>query len=127
MNPEPGEYRDFPEPNIVVNDELAHPFDSPNHAQTINRPLNDLPEIEDSRFYSDIPIDNSISAEDQSDDLTTVKSSKLNRPFDDFQEISSDQKNQFLTKTKEMNFDEKFRYLQNEFENAQKITSLFQK
>ncbi|CAF1157747.1 unnamed protein product [Adineta ricciae] len=126
MNPEPGEYRDFPEPNIVVNDELAHPFDSPNHAQTINRPLNDLPEIEDSRFYSDIPIDNSISAENQSADLTAVKSSKLNEQFDDFQEISSDQEDQFLTKTKQMNFDEKFRYLQKEFENTQKITTLFQ-
>lgn len=124
MDPEPGEYRDFPEPNIVVNDELAHPFDSPNHAQTINRPLNDLPGSEESRFYSDIPVDNSIPGENQPDDLTAVKSYKLNEQIDDSQEILPDQ---FLTKTKQVNFDEKFRYLQNEFENVQKITTLFQK
>ena len=63
MDPEPGEFRDFPEPSILVNDDFAHPFSSPAHAETVNRPLSDLPEVFDSNStfesaQSDIDINN---------------------------------------------------------------------
>jgi hypothetical protein len=67
MDPEPGEYRDFPEPDIIVNDDVAHPFSSPAHAETVNRPLNDLPGAFDSSWYPNITVDNSQSIESDVD------------------------------------------------------------
>ncbi|UJR13257.1 hypothetical protein I4U23_000278 [Adineta vaga] len=122
MDPEPGEYRDFPEPNILVNDALAHPFASPIHAQTINRPLNDLPGVEETNFYSDIPLENSQSNENSLEVIPTKDKSK----YEDQQELSDHQDEIFPTKTKKIDFDNKFKSLQNEYENVRKITTLFQ-
>ncbi len=48
MNPEPGEFRDFPEPFVLVNDDDAHRYSSPIHGQNVNQLLTDLPEVNDS-------------------------------------------------------------------------------
>ncbi len=48
MNPEPGEFRDFPEPFVLINDDGAHRFSSPIHGQNVNQLLTDLPRVNDS-------------------------------------------------------------------------------
>ncbi|CAF4047359.1 unnamed protein product, partial [Adineta steineri] len=79
MDPEPGEYRDFPEPNILVNDNAAHPFSSPLHAETMNRPLNDMPGIFDSSLYSDITFKN-VQSDTNINNIETNKQIENNKP-----------------------------------------------
>ena len=52
MNEDQDELRYFPEADLLVNDNVAHPFSSPEHAKTLNRPLDDLPGFVDSSFHS---------------------------------------------------------------------------
>ncbi len=48
MNPELGEFRDFPEAFVLVNDDGAHRFSSSIHGQNVNQLLTDLPGVNDS-------------------------------------------------------------------------------
>ena len=63
MNDDQDELRYFPEADLVVNDNVAHPFSSPEHAKTLNRPLDDLPGFVDSSFHFSSTADNVIPME----------------------------------------------------------------
>jgi hypothetical protein len=53
-----------PKPNILVNDDVAHPFSSP---ETVNRLLNDLPEVFDTSLYSNITFESAQSDINEND------------------------------------------------------------
>ena len=130
MDPEPGEFRDFPEPNIIVNDDVAHPFSSPIQAQTINRPLNELSE----EFNSDLTF--------ESDDMTKILSNtKIINNDNQIKEcIFVDEQDSFIeqliTNIKSFNINqynliiknlnEKFKYLETESLRVQRITTHFE-
>jgi hypothetical protein len=152
MDPEPGEFRDFPEPSILINDDVAHPFSSPIHAETINQPLTDLPEVFDSSFYSNLTFESTQSMESDID-MTKILSNnniktKIIENDNEIEEHSFDndinlidQQNslieKILTNIKSFdinqfhfiieNLNKKFKYLEKESERAQRITTNFQK
>jgi hypothetical protein len=131
MDPEPSEFRDFPEPNIIVNDDVAHPFSSPIQAQTINRPLNELSE----EFNSDLKF--------ESDDMTKIISNTkiINNDNQIKERIFVDEQDSFIeqliTNIKSFNINqynliiknlnEKFKYLETESQRVQRITTHFEK
>jgi hypothetical protein len=53
-----------PKPNILVNDDVAHAFSSP---ETVNRLLNDLPEVFDTSLYSNITFESAQSDINEND------------------------------------------------------------
>lgn len=100
MNPEPDEFRDFPQPVLIVNDELAHPFSS---SQTINSDLL-LPE--------EFPIEET---------KQIVKHNQIQEYSFEQEKIPIDQENSFEKLNK------KFQSLQIECERTQRITTHFEK
>ncbi|CAF3693237.1 unnamed protein product [Adineta steineri] len=123
MDPEPGEYRDFPEPNILVNDNAAHPFSSPLHAETMNRPLNDMPGIFDSSLYSDITFKN-VQSDTNINNIETNKQIENNKPIQEYNFDSEE--NLFLTNIETSDLNERLHYLEIECERAQRITTHFE-
>jgi hypothetical protein len=120
MNPEPDEFRDFPEPFIDV----AHPFSSPTHAQIVN----DLPEVSDS---SNITFENAKLMESDKV-LTKTKIIENDNEVEEhsfIEEFLTNRKlfdiNQFDLIIKNLN--KKFKYLQIECEKVQQITIHFEK
>jgi len=119
MNPEPDEFRDFPEPFVHVNDDVAHPFSSPIHAQTVNQRLIDLPGVNDSSFYSNISFKNAQSMESDLDTTKIIENDQLIE--ENLTNIKSFDINEYDLIIKN------FKYLEIESKRAQQITTHFEK
>ena len=146
MNPESDEFRHFPQPDILVTDDVAHPFSSPIHAETVNRPLNDLPGVFNSSLYSNTIFENSQSIE-LDDNIKIINSNndietKIIQNDNDIQEhhFDNDLNQEKILFIEELhsfdinqldliiqNLNEKFKYLQIECERTQRITTHFEK
>ncbi len=140
MNPEPGEFRDFPEPFVLVNDDVAHPFSSPIDTQTVNQPLIDLPGVNDSSFYSNISFKNAQSMEsDILDNNNNIKTKIIENNHQVEEHVFDNDINQEkilndqLTNIKPFDINEYdliikyFKYLEIESKRAQQITTHFEK
>jgi hypothetical protein len=135
MDPEPGELRDFPEPNILVNDDLAHPFASPPDAQTVNR-LDASDSDLTFKSAQSMELDNNSETKIIQDDNEVTE-----HAFDNDTDEEKDQQNSFIEelianiKSFDMNeynsmikkLNEKLKYLETESERAQRITTHFEK
>jgi len=109
MNPEPDEFRDFPEPILIVNDDVAHPFSSPIEVQTIDQSLNDHP--------------------DESEEIKLIENDKQIQEYSSENETNHEDEEFLIDKN---SFDieklnKKFHYLQIECERTQRITTHLEK
>ncbi len=140
MDPEPDEFRHFPESSRLVNNDFAHPFSSPIHNQTINRPLNDLP----GRFESvqsmklDIDMNKILLNNNIKTEIIENENKVQEHAFDnDKNQEEYFPIEEFLINIKLIDIDEfdliiknlnkKFKYLEIEFERTQRITTHLEK
>lgn len=130
MNPQLDEFRNFPEPFILVNDDVVHPFSSSKHAQTINQPFNGLPGASDLSFYSNITFESAQSIESDNNITNRIENDNhIDQENYFIQQLIKNKKpfhiNQFDFIYKNLN--KIFKYLQIESKKVQQITENFQK
>jgi hypothetical protein len=124
MDPEPGELRDFPEPNILVTDDLAHPFASPPDAQIVNR-LDASDSDLTFKSAQSMESDNEVTEHAFDNDTDEEKDQQNSFIEELITNIKSFDMNEYNSIIKKLN--EKLKYLETESERAQRITTHFEK